>query len=954
MMNSFLSNTAIIGGGLCVADTYQATVVGNMISNNFATQDAGGVLVSSSGATFTNNTITANTAAGGHGGGIYAVDSFPTVDVNSNIVSENTAVSGGGVYLSSGRGSLNNNTITKNHATANQSWQGGGGGAALYGGAFTVRGNVVISNTAIWGGGFHLSSVWPVTLSNTLVADNHASLGSGIYIYNADVYLLYTTVARNREGSAIYYDPLIPDGTLTLTNTIVASNSIGIELQWGRLGQVVALESTLWGTGAWANLVDYIDHSGFMLTSTHDYWGDPDFVNPAVGDYHIGPASAAIDRGVDTSVKDDLDGDLRPQNLKPDLGADERRGTYLLPIGTADSPGLNAGQIVTYRLAITNIGVSTATHVILTDGLPQRQQALTVGISDGACELSPAWGGMVNCDLGTMIAGDTRHVTLTAQMSTSLPSSLSELMQNSIWVSATEAVNSTWVTTTFHACHVRIGDEAVDYTTLQGAIDAANTGDTIKVSGLCGGVNTCGGLRQQVYLSKTLILRGGYDLTFAEPPDPALYPTTLDALQQGRVMYITGSISPTIENFNIVNGNAIGLDDGMGGDVKVVTAAVTIRNNLIFSGTATHGGGIALHASPGVVSGNTISANVGGVYLDSSAAKIDGNTVRANTVDGLYLYVSPATINRNTLTGNGGPAINVLLSPATLDGNYVSGNHNGITLADSAATIRNNVVMSNDIGLSLSSSPARVQGNRIVANEIGVMLDSSTAVLDNNTVSKNESGMGLYYSSATLTRNTITYNNGSWGSGLSSYASDVTLINTLIANNANTDPEITTGGGVYMVNTSARFSNCTVANNQGYPGKGVVIIASGDGDYQVTLTNTIVASESIGIIAGSGPIAVYLDNTLWYGNLQDWGDWGDAGAVITGTHNYWGDPLFVNPAEGDYHIGPGSAAIDRGVPTSVVTDIDNQPRFGIPDLGADEYWAPGALKQLYLPIVHKN
>jgi hypothetical protein len=35
-----------------------------------------------------------------------------------------------------------------------------------------------------------------------------------------------------------------------------------------------------------------------------------------------------------------------------------------------------------------------------------------------------------------------------------------------------------------------------------------------------------------------------------------------------------------------------------------------------------------------------------------------------------------------------------------------------------------------------------------------------------------------------------------------------------------------------------------------------------------------------------------------------------------------------------------------------MTDIDNQPRpYQTPDLGADEYWLPGVLKYLYLPLV---
>jgi hypothetical protein len=36
----------------------------------------------------------------------------------------------------------------------------------------------------------------------------------------------------------------------------------------------------------------------------------------------------------------------------------------------------------------------------------------------------------------------------------------------------------------------------------------------------------------------------------------------------------------------------------------------------------------------------------------------------------------------------------------------------------------------------------------------------------------------------------------------------------------------------------------------------------------------------------------------------------------------------------------------------VTNDIDHHPRpYQEPDIGADEYWPPGALKFIYLPIV---
>jgi hypothetical protein len=49
-----------------------------------------------------------------------------------------------------------------------------------------------------------------------------------------------------------------------------------------------------------------------------------------------------------------------------------------------------------------------------------------------------------------------------------------------------------------------------------------------------------------------------------------------------------------------------------------------------------------------------------------------------------------------------------------------------------------------------------------------------------------------------------------------------------------------------------------------------------------------------------------------------------------------------------------SAAIDTGTAAGVTRDIDDEPRLGIPDIGADEYWAPGALKAVFLPLVLRN
>jgi parallel beta-helix repeat protein len=170
------------------------------------------------------------------------------------------------------------------------------------------------------------------------------------------------------------------------------------------------------------------------------------------------------------------------------------------------------------------------------------------------------------------------------------------------------------------------GIPAPCHTTIQEAVDAASPGDVILVAtGVYTDVHgllappgypappASGVITQVVYISKTVTIRGGYTTAFTDPPDPEANPTTLDAQGQGRVLYITGNISPTIEGLHITNGDATGLGSvwgtDTGGGVYVINATVTISNNRMFSNTAQYGGGLYLHDSDATLSGNTFTDN---------------------------------------------------------------------------------------------------------------------------------------------------------------------------------------------------------------------------------------------------------------------------------------------------------------------------------------------------------
>ena len=103
------------------------------------------------------------------------------------------------------------------------------------------------------------------------------------------------------------------------SNTILVSQTVGIYVENGSSAQ---MDGTLWGSAAWANGQDWAG-GGTILTGTVNVWGDPGFIDPENGDYHIAPTSAAVDAGVDAGVYTDIDGEPRPIGPGFDIGTDE-------------------------------------------------------------------------------------------------------------------------------------------------------------------------------------------------------------------------------------------------------------------------------------------------------------------------------------------------------------------------------------------------------------------------------------------------------------------------------------------------------------------------------------------------------------------------------------------------------------------------------------------------------
>jgi len=470
--------------------------------------------------------------------------------------------------------------------------------------------------------------------------------------------------------------------------------------------------------------------------------------------------------------------------------------------------------------------------------------------------------------------------------------------------------------------------------TVQQAVNVAHVGDEIRVAtGVYTGVQARDGVTQVVYINTTVILRGGYTTTNWTTPYPLTQPTTLDAQGQGRVVYITGNISPTLDGFIIAHGNATGLRanclpddaDGCGGGIFVLDAHPIVVNNNITNniaavttigyptGTTGYGGGLYMNgAVRAVISGNLIISNVastaycgagGGIYLYPYANTLSGAQVQFNQV----LSNTATTTNLGCAWGGGihGGPDGVLIQGNVIAGNrangYGGGQGAGLYQWIGSATYLNNLVRGNLGSVSgqavyLGHSQSHFEGNRVVDNVTsqGIQLDISE------------------------------------GGG-------PTLVNNVIARSG--DKTLAATGYAGNPLTATLLHNTLVGSGSG---SGVDVET---GYVTLFLTNTIVASHTWGISDTVPASSIVLaDHTLFWANTND---------GIRGSNPVDGSPAFA--ADG-YHILAGSAAYNRGVDAGVTTDIDGNPRPDScsPDIGADELITGLACRRVYLPVVMRN
>jgi hypothetical protein len=308
-----------------------------------------------------------------------------------------------------------------------------------------------------------------------------------------------------------------------------------------------------------------------------------------------------------------------------------------------------------------------------------------------------------------------------------------------------------------------------------------------------------------------------------------------------------------------------------------------------------------------------------------------------------------AQITANQAQANGGGLVQengtsqtgqLSLLGSSVEGNQAARSGGGITIVgNSSLTLASTRVAGNAAGRDgggLASLP--------VTSAYPVALTLSGGFYERNRAGRSGGGiyadLNLMLRSAQVVSNTATLNGG----GIRTGAVQTNLTGVLLGNNRTSSA----GDQLYVDNAieglspiengQINLTNVTVANTALAPHAAIQVQGK---QANITLSNTIVVSHTIGIARAGGSILAGSYDDL-FGNTSDQTVDGTAAAIAL-PHLLSSDPDFRGQAPDDFHLAADSPLIDAGNPAGNYTnqfDMDGQrmPAGAGPDIGADEFY----------------
>jgi PKD repeat protein len=422
--------------------------------------------------------------------------------------------------------------------------------------------------------------------------------------------------------------------------------------------------------------------------------------------------------------------------------------------------------------------------------------------------------------------------------------------------------------------------------------------------------------------SYNLAIEGGYadDLCTVRVVEPAS--TVLDGEENGVVLALSAPDVPAdfvVDGLTIQNGN---VSDVRGGGLFISNndgIAIISNTKIIENSAANYGGGVYISGAGTIeLTKNIITQNYttdsgwgAGVGISTIASNstivISENNISYNSGSGVWINGrASVTMSNNTITYN-------TCSRWSCDGAGFS------IAANNSVFLGNNKICGNSAQHDSGGGFIHAYDNELIS----VNLFSNT--ICNNTAGNMIGGVFIGAGEEiNIINNIIDDNSSGWrcgGIGLIPHeTTKLNLINNTITRNITNEE----GGGIWFLteadNSQSDFYNNIIWSNTAETGSDLFIKNDADGNYipsNVNLFNNDFDQSPTGTY-------IQIPFTIDSSNLNNV------------------DPLFVDPANDDYHLSDGSPCINAGndgAPELPTTDKDGNPRIvgSAVDIGAYEY-----------------
>ena len=631
------------GGGIYVNSVFKLLIQNSEISYNSARLGPG-ILLSSSTAIIDGCHIHHNEGICGTSDTIGALYSSSSTVIISNCLIEDNYLTGpntgfgAGLYIYSGYAILKNNIISNNQSLTNATSLGAG--LNIYYTNIqiqncTFKGNRGGSNSGgAKGAAIYMYGCASAALKNCLITDNYLTgngphSGGGIYMTDSSPQMTNCTIANNvlygtgvNKGAGVFCES---NSNPRLINTVI----------WGNKYDIGAINNQIYFNTdncdpnfLYCNIQDDLSGFGYGYTGgaytgvfLHNYAFDPQFVDPASGNYQLQSTSQLINRGTQ-------DGWLLPptgaQTMNNYLGFNPHGAAF--DIGAHESPYFNPVSITWTDYCGGNISGS----------LTASQTPYILG------SLTVPNGQTLQVDPGVTIQADQGcSVTILGRLL-----SVGTATNRITWTALNPFRG--WGGLRFDQTPVTNDSSKVVYNTVSYCI-LPEVGAGIYV-------NT---------MSKLLIQNSEICYNSARI-GPGLYLSASSAIIKGCSIHHNNGIcgssdtigalcvyggSPQISDCNISNNILTGAHTGFGAGVYIYSSNPVFKNNIIANNEAQTGGvkGTGMHimsSSPQILN-CTFSGNVAG---PSTGSKYGGAIYMEGAASAV---IRNCLITDNSFTGNG-------------------------------------------------------------------------------------------------------------------------------------------------------------------------------------------------------------------------------------------------------------------------------------------------------------